>query len=189
MGGDLLRIWVGGKFEDPAVIQKLGLILAILTVGHCLRLAQHSNFIVLVGRGEHKIFGVLTALTGLLCVFASVVSVKVFGKGLLGIAWSNALPMALVSGLVLPIYFNKKMNISISESIRRVWLPAFLGSLPCVVMIGLWKCLYPPAHWFDIIAVVLCAMLAAFLGSWLIAFSRQERRRFLRIALPSMAGD
>ncbi|MHC4424776.1 MAG: lipopolysaccharide biosynthesis protein [Planctomycetota bacterium] len=120
MGGEFLSVWVGSRFEGP-VINEMAVILAILTVGHCLRLAQHSNFLVLVGRGQHKIFGVLTALTALLCVSASVVSVKVFNMGLVGIAWSNFLPMALISGVILPIYFNWKMRISVSESIRNVW--------------------------------------------------------------------
>ncbi|GAG28815.1 unnamed protein product, partial [marine sediment metagenome] len=137
MGREFLWVWVGEEFQDPAVIGGMGTILAILTVGHCLRLAQHSNFLVLVGRGQHRAFGLFTALTALLCVSASVVSVKVFNLGLLGIAWSNFLPMVLISGVVLPIYFNLKMKISARESILNVWWPALLGCLPSVAMISI----------------------------------------------------
>ncbi|MEA3226156.1 MAG: oligosaccharide flippase family protein, partial [Planctomycetota bacterium] len=126
MGREFLWIWIGDKFEDPSVINVMAAILAVLAVGHCIRLAQHSNFLVLVGRGQHRIFGILTILMAMLCVSASVVSVSVFNWGLIGIAWSNFLPQLLISGIILPIYFNRKMHISASESVRNVWRPAIL---------------------------------------------------------------
>jgi len=183
MGREFLRVWVGEKFQDPAVINTMGSILAILAAGHCLRLAQHSNFLVLVGRGQHKIFGVLTALTALLCVSGSVVSVKVFDWGLLGIAWSNFLPMALISGLILPIYFNWKMRISVSECVRNVWQPALLGSLPVVVMIGVWKYVAPPNSWIEIVGVVITAMALIVVGGWFLSLKECEQKRFVHIAL------
>jgi O-antigen/teichoic acid export membrane protein len=183
MGGEFLSVWVSDRFEDPAVINRMAGILAILVVGHCLRLAQHSNFLVLVGRGQHKIFGVLTALMALLCVSASVVAVKVLNWGLLGIAWSNFVPMALISGVILPIYFNWKMRISLSESVRNVWQPAILGSLPVVVMIGVWQCLAPPDSWAEIAGVVIAAMVLTVVGGWFLSLTEVEQKRFVHIAL------
>ncbi len=183
MGREFLQVWVGDEFPDPAVIDAMAVILAILAVGHCLRLAQHSNFLVLVGRGEHKIFGILTALTALLCVFASVVSVKVLNWGLLGIAWSNFLPMALISGLILPIYFNWKMRISFSESARTVWRPALLGSLPGVAVITLWKYVAAPNSWPELMAVIITATVVTLASSWFLSLEEVERRRFAHIAL------
>ena len=132
MGKEFLWVWVGDRFQEPGVINRMAVILAILVAAHALRLAQHSNFLVLVGRGQHRIFGLLTALTALLCISASVVVVKVSNWGLLGIAWSNVVPIMLTSGVILPVYFNRKMRISISESLRTVWKPAILGALPVV---------------------------------------------------------
>lgn len=183
MGREFLWVWVGEKFQDPAVIDRMGVILAILTVGHCLRLAQHSNFLVLVGRGEHKVFGILTALTAMLCVSASIVSVKVFNLGLLGIAWSNFVPMAITSGIFLPIYFNRRMRISASESIRRVWWPALLGALPAVAMISAWKYLSPPDSWLEIAGVVIAAMILTLASCWFLSLEEIERKRFVHVAL------
>jgi len=183
MGREFLWIWVGGKFADPAVVNTMGVILAVLAVGHCLQLAQHSNFLVLVGRGQHKIFGILIALTALVCVSASVISVKVLNWGLIGIAWSNLLPMAFVSGLILPIYFHRKMRISAMESLRHVWRPALLGSLPAVVMLTVWKYLAPPDSWPEIISVVVAAMILTLLSSWFLSFNQTERKRFVDVVL------
>jgi len=148
-----------------------------------LRLAQHSNFLVLVGRGQHRIFGVLTALTALLCVLASVIAVKVFNWGLLGIAWSNFLPMALISGVILPIYFNWKMRISVLESIRNVWQPALLGSLPVVAMISAWKYVAPPNSWLEIGGVVIAAGVLTVVSSWFLSLRKVEQERLVRIVL------
>jgi Na+-driven multidrug efflux pump len=178
-----LHIWVSDQFTDPTVIDGMAVILTILTVGHCLRLAQHSNFLVLVGRGQHKIFGILTALTALFCVLVSILSVKVFNWGLLGIAWSNFLPMALTSVLILPIYFNRKMHISTLENIRNVWQPALLGSLPAVAMICVWKYLAAPNSWLEIVSVVIAAMVLTVIGGWFLSLKEVEQKRFIRIAL------
>ena len=182
MGREFLWVWVGGKLQDPnpaATIDTMGTVLAILAVGHFFRLAQYSTFLVLVGLGEHKLFGALTALTSLLCVSASVVSVKVFHWGLLGIAWSNSLPIGLTSAVILPIYYNWKMDISMWESIRRVWWPALLGSLPTVVMISAWKYVAPPNSWAEIVAVVVASMAVMLISSWLLSLTALERKRFL----------
>ena len=181
MGREFLDVWVSDRFTDPTVINSMAVILAILTIGHCFRLAQHSNFLVLVGRGQHKIFGILTALMALFCVLASILSVKIFHWGLTGIAWSNFLPMALTSMFILPIYFNRKMHFSMLENIRNVWQPALLGSLPAVAVISIWKHVSAPDSWFEIAAVVVTAMVLIVTGGWLLSLKEVEKKRFVKI--------
>lgn len=183
MGREFLNVWVSDRFADPAVVDRMATVLAILTVGHSLMLAQHSNFLVLVGRGQHRIFGALTALMGLLCISVSLVSLTLFNAGLIGIAWSNFVPMALISGVVLPLYFNRKMHISVLENAREVWQPALLGSLPAIAAITIWKCAAPPDSWLEILGVVLAAMLLTFTGGWFISLRKAEQKRFAQILL------
>jgi len=120
----------------------------------------------------------------LFCVLASVISVKVFNMGLRGIAWSNFLPMAITSVLILPIYFNRKMHISGLENIRNVWQPALLGSLPAVAMICIWKYAAAPDSWLEIVSVVVAAMVLIVTGGWFLSLKEVEKKRFLKIALP-----
>jgi O-antigen/teichoic acid export membrane protein len=180
MGREFLHVWVGEKFQDPGIVNSLGIVMAVLTVGHCLRLAQYSNFLVLVGKGDHKFFGVITVVTGLLCISASIVSVKIFNLGLLGIAWSNCVPMALISGVVLPIYFNAKMKISIRESFIRIWWPAFLGCTPALIVISFWKYFNSPDSWMSIAAVVVFSMALTFISAWCFSLTSRERERFAK---------
>jgi hypothetical protein len=75
------------------------------------------------------------------------------------------------------------MHISASESVRNVWWPAVLGSLPGVVMIGVWKYLAPPDSWLQIAGVVIAAMALTFVSGWFLSLKEVERKRFTRIAL------
>jgi len=181
LGREFLTVWVGAKFSDPAVVGSLAVVLTILTVGHCLRLTQHSNFLVLVGRGEHKVFGLLTAVTAVVCVCSAVLTVKYFGWGLEGIAWCNAVPIGLVSGLILPFYFNRKMNITLRQSIARVWWPALLGSLPAVALMIAWKALAPPDSWVGLLSVLAATVIITCICGWLFSLQPVERRRLLQV--------
>ncbi|UCD52819.1 MAG: oligosaccharide flippase family protein [Phycisphaerales bacterium] len=181
LGREFLTVWVGPKFPDPAVVGSLAVVLTVLTVGHCLRLTQHSNFLVLVGRGEHKVFGLLTAMTAVVCVCSSILTVKFLGWGLTGIAWCNAVPVGLVSGLILPVYFNRKMRITFQQNLARVWWPALLGSLPAVALMAAWKLLAPPDSWIELLVVVAATAVTTSICGWYFSLQLVERRRLLQV--------
>jgi O-antigen/teichoic acid export membrane protein len=181
MGHNFLTVWMAKRFEDPATLQSMATILAILTVGYCLLLSQHSNYLVLSGRGEHRVFGIMTAVEAVLCVIIAVYSVKVLGLGLIGIAWSNLLPMGLVAGIILPIYFNRKMKISTWDSLRHVWWPALLGAAPGVAVIVIWKQVAPPASWAGLFGVVAAAGATTVLCGWFLGMDAAEHQRLLSV--------
>jgi len=178
MGKDFLRVWVGTDYS------KLHVILVLLSLGHFLRLAQYSNFLVLVGKGEHRIFGFLAVVMAVCTIALAIVFVKMFNLGLMGIALSNLLPMSLICGLILPIYFNSKMNISLKECVCQVWWPALAGCLPVLLFIASWKYYHSPACWLHIATVVTCAFVITIVGAWLWCLGSVEKRMFLRIFSP-----
>ncbi len=156
-------------------------ILAILTVGYFLIMSQHSNFLVLAGRGEHRVFGLLTAVEAVLCVCTAVFTVAVLGWGLVGIAWSNLVPMALVAGIIIPIYFNRKMQIPARESLVHVWRPALLSTIPSILLIVVWQYLIPPASWLGLFAVVAAAGVTTVISAWFLGMNGTERQRLLSV--------
>jgi hypothetical protein len=87
--------------------------------------------------------------------------------------------MALVSGLVLPVYFKKKMGITWGESVAHVWRPAFVGGLPAVVLMGVWKLVAPPDSWLGLCAVVMAAAIVTGVCAWFLSLGQVERRRLL----------
>jgi O-antigen/teichoic acid export membrane protein len=178
-GRQFLELWVGDKFTDPSIVQNMSIILAILAIGHGMRLAQHSNFLVLVGLGAHRIFGLLTALSAFICVILSIISLDILDLGLIGIAFANVIPLILLSGIVLIIYFNKKMNITSMESIREVWWPALLGTFPAIIAILTWKFLLPANSWYQILSLVFGSVTLTGISSWFFTLCADERRHFL----------
>jgi membrane protein EpsK len=181
MARDFLGVWVGDKIHDKAVLDMMASIMSIMTIAHAIRLAQHSNFIVLVGRGEHRMFGVITILTALLFVIIAVICLKVFNFGLVALAWSNFIPVVLISGIFLQIYFNRRMQITIKETIGRVLAPSIAGTLPAVVLILAWKYIAAPRSWFQIVSVIASAAILTCLSSWFMSFSPLEQKRFVRL--------
>jgi len=106
---------------------------------------------------------------------------------LLAVAWSNFIPIVLISGLLLPVYFNRKMNVSALEAIMNIWWPALLGCLPSLVIISLWNYLAPPKSWLGISAVVVTAGIVTLLGGWFLSLRPIERKRFSKILLRNKA--
>jgi O-antigen/teichoic acid export membrane protein len=181
MGREFLTVWIARTSGDVARVPAMATVLTILTAGYCLLLSQHSNYLVLSGRGEHRVFGILTAVEAVLCVSIAVYAVQVLGWGLEGIAWSNLLPMGLVAGVILPVYFNRKMKISAWDSLRDVWWPALLSTLPSVALIGAWKYLAPPASWTGLFGVVAAAGATTVLCGWFLGMDAVEHRRLLSV--------
>ncbi|MBN1803871.1 MAG: oligosaccharide flippase family protein [Sedimentisphaerales bacterium] len=180
MGKEFLWIWVGEKFNDPVVVGNMSIILTILAIAHGVRLTQQSNFVVLVGRGDHRVFGIITIATAILCIILAIISVKIFKSGLVGIAWANFTPM-MIAAVFLPIYFNRKMKIAAKDTVKQVWIPALAGTLPAMVTIGIWKYVSPPQSWLPLLMVVFTAMAVTLLSSWLLSFSKLEQERFMRV--------
>jgi len=89
--------------------------------------------------------------------------------------------MALVAGLILPVYFNRKMKISAWDSLRHVWWPALLGAAPAVALIVAWKYLAPPASWAGLFSVVAAAGGITVLAGWFLSMDADEHRRLLSI--------
>jgi O-antigen/teichoic acid export membrane protein len=190
MARDFLGVWVGVKIHDDAVLNMMASVMSIMTIAHSIRLAQHSNFVVLVGRGEHRMFGIFTIITAALFVVISLVCLKVFHLGLVAVAWSNFIPVVLISGIILPIYFNRRMQITMKKTISRVWLPALSGTLPAVVMILAWKYIAAPKSWLQIVIVIASAAIITCISSWFMSFSQFEQKRFIRLISrwPKIAG-
>ena len=181
MGREFLTVWMGPAIADPATIGMMATILTILTVANGLRLAQHSNYVVLLGLGEHRVFGFMTVVNSLLFIGSAVLCLSVFQLGLLAVAWSFFVPMVLISGVFLPIYYRYKRKIRWADNMRQVWAPAVLGTLPAVVLIILWKYFNPPDSWLGLIAVVAAAATLTVTGSWLLSLSSLEKKRFIKI--------
>jgi hypothetical protein len=87
-----------------------------------------------------------------------------------------------VAGVILPGYFNRKMEISAWENITHVWWPALLGSAPGIAVITAWKYLAPPDSWLGLFAAIIVAGLTTCVAGWFLSLQKAERRTFFHVA-------
>lgn len=173
MGNEFLQLWVGDEFSD------LGAVLAVLALGRFFMIAQYSNFLVLVGKGEHRVFGGIAVAMAISAVVFGICFVGVFQWGVMGMAMAVSLPMMLIYGVILPIYYNRRMGVSILELLRLVVGPALGGCLPAITMIGLWKVLAPPESWARLGLLIVSVVVVWGISVWTVSLNRVERSRFL----------
>ena len=176
MGREFLLIWT---HKD---IPLLPTVLAIVVVGHAFRLAQHSSFFVLVGKGEHRFFGRLMVIMAVGTVALGWASLAVLDWGLLGIACASAIPLVFGCGILLPRHVYKQLGIGWSESLRRVWLPSLGGTLPGVLLLVAWKLTMPPRGWPELLLVVVAVAATTFVAAWKLGLAETERMRFSNLA-------
>jgi len=182
MGDSFLDIWVGSRFE-PDELNELYGVQRILVVGVGLLMAQHTNFMVLVGKGQHRIFGISAALMFMVNALLSSTVVRYLGGGLQAVAWSCCLSMAVVSTIVLPGDFSRKMEIPLSRSLHESWGPAFLAAAPVALVIAVWRFTQPASSWAELITAIVVAGAIAIATAWLFAIRSDERAR-IRSMLP-----
>ena len=181
MGESFLKIWVGERMSDPSVIPELVLVLQALAIGTGLRLSQHTNFIVLVGKGSHRVFGLTGLAMWISSIFLAIAAERELGLGLVGIAWACACPMILVSTTILPVHFMREMGISLNKTLRESWGPAITSSVPGVVLLTAWSRFSPPETWFMLLLSVAVAAGATAVTAWYFGIKPAERSRLRRL--------
>ncbi len=176
MGREFLLIWTQRD------IPLLPTVLAIVVAGHAFRLAQHSSFFVLVGKGEHRFFGRLMVIMAVGTVGLGWASLALLDWGLLGIAWASAIPLALGCGILLPRHVYKQLGIGWSESLRRVWLPTLASTVPGILLLVAWKLTMPPRNWPELLLVVVAVAGTTLVAAWKLGLGESERTRFWGLA-------
>lgn len=172
MGREFLQVWTG--LTDP----ELPIILTLLTLGQAFRLSQHSNFLVLVGKGEHRFFGFAVLGIGVSVVTLSTLAASVFHLGLIGIACASLISWAVVCGIAMPIHVNNRLGISWRDRWEAVIKPVALTGFPAAVILFAWKKLLPPSSWVAILTVVFVTAIVTAISAWHLALDESERHRF-----------
>jgi O-antigen/teichoic acid export membrane protein len=182
MGREFLVLWVGSDFGE------LGLVLTVLAAGRFVMLAQYSNFLVLVGKGEHKVFGVMAVSMALTAMALGILFVGKLDMGIMGMATACAIPMVVIYGAIMPVYYNRRMDISTRECVRWVFRPAIFGSTFAVALIAVWKFFAPPGSWLHLGAVIVSVVAVWSVSVWKLSLSPVEKTRLLKILLPRRFG-
>lgn len=123
LGGPLLQIWMGADYQAPVV-------LAVLALAHLLAVPQLAVYALLLGMGRHGRPAVYELLAAVVSVAAGIVILGPLDGGMLGAALALALPIGLNSGIVVPLYACRCLNLSPRSYIQSVVPGPVLASVP-----------------------------------------------------------
>lgn len=123
LGAPIMQLWMGSRYQQP-------LVLAILAVGGFFSLTQRPLMGILAGLNLHGQAAVAALVGSIVGVGFGVLNVYVLHWGLVGAALAIALPLAFGSGIFIPVYACRKLNVSLSDYLRQSFLAPFLCAIP-----------------------------------------------------------
>jgi O-antigen/teichoic acid export membrane protein len=171
LGGDFLRLWTRTDLGEVHTA------MALLAVGQAFKLAQQSNFLVLVGKGEHRFFGLAVVGAGAITIALTLLAVGPLDLGVIGAAGSSCLAWVTIAGVVIPAHVNKQFGVSRRERWRRVFCPALLGSAPGIALLGVWSALRQLGSWVEMGILVGAVALVTSVVAWRLSLDPAERAR------------
>ena len=129
LGGPLLQIWMGADYRAPVV-------LAVLALAHLVAVPQLAVYSLLLGMGRHGRPALHEMVTAGISVAAGIVILGPLEGGMLGAALALAVPLALNSGIIVPLYACRCVGLSAATYVKSVVPGPVLASVPLVVCLG-----------------------------------------------------
>ena len=176
LGDSFYRIWLHREVHQAVAL------LYVLVPGYLVHAAQFPLFLVLAGRGEHRIFGMLTLAMGFGAAVLGLLFCRGLGWGTTGVALGATVAMIVVTGVVLPIHAAKQLGLALSDFARRSWIPAAYGVSPSIVVLVFWMRWQPPASLWELCLGTALTAAVSMLGAWFLSMERPERDRFAGMA-------
>jgi len=134
LGSSLLRIWMGTSYAEIPI-------LPVLALGHFFVLAQVGSFYALMGLDQHGKPGLASFVCAVASLTGSIIMVKFAHVGLLGVAVSVSLAVAVPYLTVIPWLAMGITGISLKKYLTESLLKPILLCLPfiaCLVGARLW---------------------------------------------------
>ncbi len=136
LGSSLLYLWMGPRYA-------LGTLLAIMAGGLFLPAAQRPVTTVLTGLNLHGMVAVVNLLAAVLGAGAATVGLSRLGWGLEGAALSVAVALTVGSGIVVPLYACRRLEIPVLDYLRQGFLKPVLCAVPFTLALYTGRLLYP----------------------------------------------
>ena len=174
LGPDLVRAWVGPGQAVAAVV------LAWLTVGHVVDIAQSGGQGVLMSTGHQRALAVIASLEAVANLALSIALIAPFG--VVGVAIGTTIPMLVRGGLVFPVYASRKLGLPLATYARAAVLPALALTAPAVGLILVYRVLPLERGVLSLALVAFGAALLTLATSFRWGLSQPARDAILTLA-------
>jgi O-antigen/teichoic acid export membrane protein len=122
LGGPLLLVWMGERYDQS-------LVLAILAIGSIPSYSVRPARAVLTGLNLHGFIAMESTVAALVGAALSVLGIVVLGLGLVGAALAVTIPQFAL-GLLVPVYVCRKLDLPLRDLLRQAYLPPALCAVP-----------------------------------------------------------
>src|SRR5262249_43986836 len=153
-------------------------VLVILTIGMLAHFMEMPAHTVLLGICKHRVVAFLTLIQGLANIILSIVLVR--RLGVIGVALGTMIPMVLLTGVALAVYFRTYLKLSLLDYLRRSCVSPLLIQAPFIICLLVIRRYWPPTTLVSLFAEVSIAGLPYLLISMLVCVTRTERRALLQ---------
>ena len=172
LGGDLLDLWMGGRYAN-------GRLIAVLAGVHFFSIAYLPLFFVLSGINGHGRAGVVLFVGAGVGAGLAFLWLRLFHGGLVGTTLAAGLPWVLVNGIYLPIHACKRLGLSLREFFAGAWKKPLLCALPYLACLLAVRMLH-------LASALQTLVWSAFLGGgvltvlyWMFAVPGAQKRRIV----------
>lgn len=167
-GGSFISLWIGRGYAELS-----GSILAVLSIGALCQISQVTTHSVLKATSRHKRLSYFTILESTSILILSLLLVKPYG--LMGLAYAQAIGMAVVNLTVVPIYACKELKISVVNYYTRYLFNNLLNVMPLlIVCYFLNSSIINSIPMFGIIAMTIVGVFLA--SSYLFTLNLKEKQ-------------
>ena len=154
LGQQFIVLWMGKTYASSA------LFLIVLTIPQFTGLSQYVSALVLAGMARHRVLAYLVFAEGFANLVLSVILVQKIG--LVGVAWGTVIPDVICTGIVIPWYTLRILNLSAREYLVRAYVRPVVASLPIAGLAYAFSRLVETPSWplFGCEVMAICAVLA-----------------------------
>jgi O-antigen/teichoic acid export membrane protein len=150
-GKSIIRVWVGTDYLASYSV------LVILMVASALYLAQAGSTKVLYGMAKHRFLAYMLLAEGIANLGLSIILLRHLGIN--GVAWGTAIPLAINSLFVLPVYTCRTVKLPLVRYFCHAHLYPSIVSLPFIFVLCGLEYWIKPTTYFGLLAELLPTLL------------------------------
>ena len=126
LGKSVIEVWVGAKYIPQSYP-----VLLVLLIPFTFMLAQAASSRMLLGIGQHRTYGIVTIVEGVVNIVLSVILVRYLG--IVGDALGTAIPLGCTTILFLPWYACRTFGVKLGTFLKHTFALPLAGTVPLLL--------------------------------------------------------
>ena len=170
LGKQFITLWMGSAYAAIGAG-----VLIVLTIPQFTSMSsQYISSLILVGMARHKSLAYVAGAEAAANLVLSIILVRKIG--LIGVAWGTAIPHLITTGLVVPWYTLRQVQMSPADYIVRGFARPALCAIPAAAICYMFSLLKTPVTWLLFGGEVITIAVVFGALAYLICLSRDQQR-------------